>query len=48
MTDQQRFDALGVVNPHVKTPNLDALAKDGVLYAQAVCNAPCASPAGTR
>ncbi len=44
MTDQQRFDALGIVNPHVKTPNLDALAKDGVLYAQAVCNCPMCVP----
>jgi len=30
MTDQQRHDALGCVNPVVKTPNLDALAERGV------------------
>ncbi|MCA9430305.1 MAG: sulfatase-like hydrolase/transferase [Candidatus Omnitrophica bacterium] len=40
MTDQQRWDALGVVNPHVKTPNLDRLAKSGVRFSQAVCQAP--------
>ena len=40
MTDQQRWDALGVVNPHVKTPNLDRLAEFGVRFSQAVCQAP--------
>jgi len=44
MTDQQRWDALGVVNPLVKTPNLDRMARDGVLYRQAVCQAPLCVP----
>lgn len=44
MTDQQRFDALGFVNPHVKTPNLDALIQNGVLFDQAVCNCPMCVP----
>lgn len=44
MTDQQRFDALGVRNPHIKTPNLDRLAKNGVLYSQAVCQCPMCVP----
>jgi len=42
MADQQRFDALGVVNPAVRTPALDRLCKDGVRFdrayvAQALC-----------
>jgi arylsulfatase A-like enzyme len=40
MTDQQRHDALGCVNPIVKTPNLDAIAARGVRFSQAVCNVP--------
>lgn len=44
MTDQQRWDALGAVNPLVKTPNLDRLARDGILYRQAVCQAPMCVP----
>lgn len=44
MTDQQRWDALGVVNPLVKTPNIDRLAKTGIRYEQAVCQAPMCVP----
>ena len=44
MTDQQRWDCLGVVNPHIKTPNLDRLAKQGILFRQAVCQAPMCVP----
>lgn len=44
MTDQQRYDALGVVNPLVKTPTLDALASEGILYDQAVSNCPMCVP----
>jgi len=44
MTDQQRFDGLGIVNPLVKTPNLDQLAKEGILYSEAVCNCPMCVP----
>ena len=44
MTDQQRWDALGVVNPLVKTPNLDRLAREGILYRQAVCQTPMCVP----
>ncbi|MFY9202180.1 MAG: sulfatase-like hydrolase/transferase, partial [Limnochordia bacterium] len=40
MTDQQRWDALGVANPLVKTPNLDRLARTGIRFDQAVCQAP--------
>jgi len=40
MDDQHRWDALGVLNEQVLTPNLDLLAKDGVHFTQAVCQAP--------
>lgn len=40
MTDQQRFDYLGAAgNGALKTPNLDALAAEGVLFSNAFCNA---------
>lgn len=44
MDDQRRWDALGFVNPAVKTPHLDALARDGVFFDQAVCQAPMCIP----
>ena len=44
MTDQQRWDALGCVNPLVQTPHLDALAQRGVRYDQAVCQNPICVP----
>ena len=44
MTDQQRWDALGCVNPLVQTPNLDALAARGVHFSQAICSAPMCIP----
>jgi len=44
MTDQQRWDALGVLNPLIKTPALDRLAREGVLFRQAVCQAPSCIP----
>jgi len=40
MDDQHRWDALGVVNHEVVTPNLDKLAEEGVHFTQAVCQAP--------
>jgi len=44
MTDQQRHDALGCVNPTVRTPALDAIAAGGVRFSQAVCNVPMCVP----
>jgi len=44
MDDQHRWDTLGIVNPRVKTPTLDALAKSGLFYSQAVCQAPMCTP----
>jgi arylsulfatase len=44
MTDQQRHDALGSVNPVYRTPALDRLAARGVRFSQAVCNVPLCVP----
>jgi arylsulfatase A-like enzyme len=40
MDDQHRWDVLGVENPEVITPTLDELAKTGVRFTHAVCQAP--------
>ncbi|MFQ5730762.1 MAG: sulfatase [Planctomycetaceae bacterium] len=38
LTDDQRFDALGCMgNPILKTPHIDALASDGVLFTNMFC-----------
>ena len=44
MDDQHRWDTLGFVDPAVKTPNLDELAKNGIFWDQAVCQAPMCVP----
>jgi arylsulfatase A-like enzyme len=45
MTDQQRFDALGCAgNPVIKTPHLDMLANEGVLFTSAYTSAPSCTP----
>jgi arylsulfatase A-like enzyme len=44
MDDQRRWDALGRLDPTIKTPALDRLAKDGILFDQAVCQAPMCVP----
>jgi arylsulfatase len=45
-TDQQRFDALGLHgNPHLETPNLDALAAKGVDFARCYSTCPVCIPA---
>jgi arylsulfatase A-like enzyme len=44
-SDQQRFDSLGCYgNPYVKTPNIDALATEGVLFENAYAQNPVCSP----
>lgn len=44
-TDRQRSDTLGCYgNPHVRTPNLDGLARQGGLFEQAICQSPICSP----
>src|SRR5205809_4248490 len=43
--DQHRFDCLGAMgNPDVRTPNLDALARDGVLFRNSFCTWPVCTP----
>ena len=42
--DQHRWDALGCVNPLIKTPTLDRLAAEGIRFDQAVCQAPACVP----
>ena len=44
MTDQQRWDCIGALNPHIKTPNLDKLVRQGIVMRQAVCQAPMCVP----
>ncbi len=44
LTDDQRFDALGVLNPYFETPNLDALAKNGILFENAFVTTALCSP----
>ena len=45
MTDQHRFDYLGTVDPDIYTPNLDALAADGILFSNGYSSAPSSTPA---
>jgi choline-sulfatase len=44
MTDQQRFDTLGKVNENIKTPNIDKLTDDSVLFTNARCSNPSCVP----
>lgn len=44
-TDQQRKDTLGCYgNPIIKTPNLDRLAEQGVIFDRAYCESPICLP----
>jgi len=44
MDDEHRRDYLGRLDATVKTPALDRLAKEGILFDQAVCQAPMCIP----
>ena len=45
LTDDQRYDDLGITgNKFVKTPNLDQLAEDGILFEQAYMTSPLCMP----
>jgi len=45
MTDQQRADHLGCAgNPILKTPNIDSIAKEGVMFSNAYCTNPVCMP----
>lgn len=44
-TDQQRYDSLGCNgNPYAKTPNIDALAKDGIRFSRHIASNPVCMP----
>jgi arylsulfatase len=44
-TDQQRHDTLGCYgNPFVHSPNIDALARTGLLFENAFCQSPVCTP----
>lgn len=46
MTDQQRADCVGIMgNPYIKTPNTDALARDGALFMNGYSSLPSSTPA---
>ncbi|MEJ6010827.1 sulfatase [Novosphingobium aquae] len=44
LTDDQRFDELGILNPKLHTPNLDKLAKGGIYFRNAVVTTALCSP----
>ena len=44
-SSQHRWDCAGFAgNPDLKTPNLDAMARHGLTFSQAICQAPLAAP----
>lgn len=44
-TDQQRFDTIGALgNPHIKTPNLDRLVREGTSFLRAFSQSPMCTP----
>lgn len=44
-TDQQRYDTIGALNnPHVSTPNIDRLVREGVAFNYAYCQSPICTP----
>ena len=44
-TDQQRFDTIGALgNPHVRTPVVDKLVRDGVAFTHTYCQSPICTP----
>ena len=44
-TDQQRWDTIGALgNPHVDTPNVDRLVREGVAFTHAYCQSPICTP----
>lgn len=45
MTDQQRFDTIAALGfEHMKTPNLDKLASEGIVFNNCFCTAPSCVP----
>ncbi len=44
LTDDQRYDEIGLLNPLLETPNLDALARDGAFFRNAFVTTALCSP----
>lgn len=44
LTDDQRYDELGFLNPELNTPNIDSLAKEGVFFRNAFVTTSLCSP----
>lgn len=44
LVDDLRYDALGLINPYWRTPNMDALARGGVLFQNAYVTTSLCSP----
>jgi len=43
-SDQQHWNTLGFLNPEIRTPALDGLASQGILFTRAYCvNPTCSS-----
>ena len=42
--DQHHYMCMGYNNPQIKTPNLDRLAKMGIIFDKAYCNNPTSTP----
>ena len=44
-TDQQRYDTIGALgNPHVSTPTIDRLVRQGIAFERAYCQSPICTP----
>lgn len=44
MTDQQRYDTFGCINPKIITPNMDKLIKNSIFFKNAYCSNPSCVP----
>ena len=44
LTDDQRYDALGILNPDLNTPNMDRLAREGIHFQNAFVTTSLCSP----
>jgi arylsulfatase A-like enzyme len=44
LTDDQRYDQLGFINPEIQTPNIDILAREGVYFKNAFVTTSLCSP----
>jgi len=46
LTDQQRFDCVGAYgNPAIRTPNMDRIGREGVVFRSAYSSTPTCTPA---